>query len=121
MRNCSNQTLLQLRPRKQDPAVIVMVVCNVTLIVVVMVGGTQFCGGGLLQFFLEPLFDLRVLAIGFDLLDLERYSETLGKVAFGHREVASFRCSGIEMLVVPEGWRRKPRGRLSIKPQRTLI
>src|SRR5712692_10117995 len=99
-----------------------MVVRNVVVVlVVVMVGGPKFRGGGPLQFFLEPLFDLRVFAIGFDLLDLKRYSETLGKVALSHREIARSYRAGVEVLVVPEVWRRNQRAGFPIDLHRIRL
>src|SRR5262249_61749378 len=74
----------------------------------------------LAQFPLEAAFDARVFLVGFDLFDFEWDTEPLRKIAFGDRVIASFGCAAVEVLVIPEVWRRDCGARLPINLHRLV-
>src|SRR5437016_2844787 len=63
-------------------------------------------GGRLVSLAVEALLNVRIFLIHFDLLYLQWNAEPLRKIAFGNGEITRARIAGIEMLVIPEVWRR---------------
>src|SRR2546423_704160 len=100
---------------------IVIVIVSVVVMAVQSRIGQRAFFHWLPQLVLEKCLDAGILVRSLDLLDFQRNSETLRKVTLGDRPITSFGIASIEVLVIPEIWRRHDRSRLPIDLDRLVL